>query len=218
MKTIHPILLAIPLAFIFIGCQSTANETGERPDNATPTMIESRPDTAPVNPDRSQYIFYEKDQLEQFLPRERIVFMVWDTLNDQPREWQGSASAKSTVRQSDYRGPVFSEECLGGQRRDQDLCSYTKVEAYMEDQMQYPADAFMSEEAFIAYVSVLINEKGQVSEPIRVEDMSGQRCAACVEEALRLVRNMPDWEPARYQGQPSAARVSVPVYFRQAEG
>jgi len=205
-------------AFIMLGvsCSSDQPESNP-PPGAEPDIIASRTDTAAVNPDNSPFIFYEKDQLEQFLPRERIVFMMWDTFNDQPREWEGSASAKSTVRTSDYRSPVFSQDCLGGTRRDQDLCSYMKVEEYLADHIQYPADTYLADDEFIAYVSVLIDDQGQVQEPIRLEDMQGQRCAACVEEALRLVRNMPDWEPARYQGQPSAARISVPVYFRQAD-
>jgi len=216
MRTIY--LFAASLLYLFItGCSSDQTESNP-PLNTSPDIISSRTDTGVVNPDNSRFIFYEKDQLEQFLPRERIVFIMWDTFNDQPREWEGSASAKSTVRKADYRGPVFSSDCLGGARRDQDLCSYMKVEEYIEEQIQYPTDAFLSDDEFIAYVSVLIDDDGKVQEPVRIEDMNGQRCAACVEEALRLVRNMPDWEPARYQGQPSAARVSVPVYFRQAEG
>ncbi len=206
------------MSLTVLGCQPTADKSTNVPDGADPVIIDGRTDTSAVNPDRSQFIFYERDQLEQFLPRERLVFVVWDTLSDQPREWAGKASTKSPVRKADYRGPVFSDDCLRGTRRDQDLCSYMKVEEYVQDQIEYPADAFISDEAFVAYVSALIDDQGQVQEPVRVEDMRGQHCAACVEEALRLVRNMPRWEPARYQGQPSAARVSVPVYFRQTEG
>jgi hypothetical protein len=218
MKTLQDFLFLISVTLLLSACQPTTNETTNKPDNADPTIIDGRSDTGAVNPENSRFIFYEKDQLEQFLPRERIVFIMWDTLNDQPREWEGKASAKTPVRKADYRGPVFSRECLGGTRRDQDLCSYLKIEEYLTDQIQYPANAFQSDDEFIAYVSVLIDDQGRVQEPIRVEDMRGQRCAACVEEAQRLVRDMPDWEPARYQGQPSAARVSIPVYFRQPEG
>ena len=218
MKTIQAFLFLISVTLLLSGCQPTTDETTDAPDSANPTIIDGRSDTGAVNPDRSEFIFYEKDQLEQFLPRERIVFMMWDTINDQARDWEGRASAKTPVRKADYRGPVFSRECLGGTRRDQDLCSYLNIEEYLANQIQYPADAFRSDDEFIAYVSVLIDDEGRVQEPIRMEDMRGQRCAACVEEALRLVRDMPDWEPARYQGQPSAARISIPVYFRQEEG
>lgn len=213
LRTITFTLMLFSL--LSVACQPAEKESvGADRSQAELERIESRTDTAAVNPDQSAFVFYEKDKLEQFLPRERIVFMVWDTMTDQAADLDPSVDRNIPEAEAN-RPPLFSRSCLQQEEAARPVCSYDAVQEYMQKNISYPVPAFTSEKRFIAYMSAVINGRGEVKGPIRLMDMQGERCAGCIEEARRLIRNMPAWQPARYQGEYVATRVSIPVYFRQ---
>lgn len=198
---------------LWSGC-STDRVESNAPPGAEPLPVVSREDTTPVNPDNSPFIFYEQDKLEQYLPREQLVFVVWDTLTDGPADLQHRQSI--IPQKADRRPPLFSRNCLRKKPSAQAACSYRAVQGYLDRLIRVPEPAVTSEDRFVAYISVGIGKDGAVHPPIRLEDMRGERCGPCVDEANRLIRDMPDWAPARYDGQPVATRVSIPVFFPQA--
>jgi hypothetical protein len=71
-------------------------------------------------------------------------------------------------------------------------------------------------------VSVLVDSLGTVSKPKMFKSLP--RCAACNEEALRIIRMMPNWIPAFKKNadnsvdfaKPMSVRVHVPFYFRES--
>lgn len=207
------VFLSGACCLLWSGC-STDRAESNPPPGAEPLPVVSREDTTPVNPDNSPFIFYEQDKLEQYLPREQLVFVVWDTLTDEPADLRQRQSVE--LRKADRRPPLFSRNCLRKTPPAQAACSYRAVQAYLDRLIQVPEPAVTPEERFIAYISVGIAKDGSVSPPIRLEDMRGERCGPCVDEAKRLIRDMPNWEPARYDGQPVATRVSIPVFYPQA--
>ncbi|HKK74556.1 MAG TPA: hypothetical protein VJ953_05760 [Saprospiraceae bacterium] len=218
MTTQHlPIILYVLLSGLLFSCQNESTEPGSNLVDASKgemLEIESRTDTNAVNPDQSAFVFYEKDKLEKYLPRERIVFMVWDTMMDQAAELDQSTD-RSIPQAADNRPPLFTRECLMEKGDARTQCSYDAVQAYFQKNISYPVPAFASDERFIAYMSAVINERGEVKGPIRLMDIQGERCGGCIDEARRLIRAMPDWQPARYQGEMTTTRVSIPVFFRQ---
>lgn len=211
-RTFFSLLL---LSLLGIACQSDTEEaSGAAEREGQIERIESRADTTAVNPGQSAFIFYEKDKLETYLPRERIVFMVWDTTTGQAVDI--NQSADRPIPQADAnRPPLFSSACLLEEGDARAVCSYDAVQDYLQDNISYPVSAVTSEDRFIAYLSCVIDKNGQVKGPIRLMDVQGKRCGGCTDEARRLIREMPDWQPARYQGEYVATRVSIPVYFRQ---
>jgi protein TonB len=38
--------------------------------------------------------------------------------------------------------------------------------------------------------------------------------SGCDEEAVRVIKNMPKWEPGKQRGKPVKVRMSLPVVFR----
>ena len=59
------------------------------------------------------------------------------------------------------------------------------------------------------YVGFLVTEDGSVSEPHIVRGL----CETCDAEAIRLIKNMPKWEPATEDGKPKTERVVLPIKF-----
>lgn len=206
----------IAISLFLMACEPADDTTSatDIPEGAELEKIESRTDTGAVNPDRSAFIFYEKDKLEKYLPRERIVFMIWDTTADQAVELDQSYE-RDIPEAADNRPPLFTKACLREEGAARAMCSYDAVEDYMQKNISYPIPAFASDQRFIAYMSAIIDETGKVKGPIRLMDLQGERCGGCIDEARRLIRDMPDWEPARFQGEPVTTRISIPVSFRQ---
>src|SRR5689334_351797 len=59
------------------------------------------------------------------------------------------------------------------------------------------------------YVQFLVGEDGSVSETKIIRGL----CDTCDKEAIRLVENMPKWEPASEGGRQKATRMVVPIKF-----
>lgn len=59
------------------------------------------------------------------------------------------------------------------------------------------------------YITMIIDTNGRVTDPRVVRGVS----AECDQEALRLVRSMPNWIPAQDGGKVVAARVRLPITF-----
>lgn len=59
------------------------------------------------------------------------------------------------------------------------------------------------------FVSFLVSEDGKISD---VKIARGL-CAPCDQEAMRLVKEMPNWEPAIHEGKPISTRMTLPIKF-----
>ena len=60
-------------------------------------------------------------------------------------------------------------------------------------------------------VRVLINEQGELSDYMILRGLDG--CQGFNEEALRLVRMMPNWVPAEINGKPAKSYTVIPISF-----
>ncbi|MBK9456902.1 MAG: energy transducer TonB [Bacteroidetes bacterium] len=59
------------------------------------------------------------------------------------------------------------------------------------------------------YIKFVVDDKGAVSQAHVVRSIG----AGCDEEALRVVKEMPNWTPGRQNGKPAAVWYTVPVKF-----
>lgn len=89
-------------------------------------------------------------------------------------------------------------------------CNYQKIMRYMLDSLQYPAEAKEAGTEGPVIVKFVIDEKGSVTSPEVVESL-GQ---GCDEEALRLVRGMPQWTPGKHNGEVVKVELTLPFQFR----
>jgi protein TonB len=84
------------------------------------------------------------------------------------------------------------------------------LQKFLNKELQYPEEALRRELSGKVYVRFLITEKGRTQDAEIVKSVGG----GLDEEALRLVRIMPWWTPARVQGQPVRLVYTMPIVFR----
>lgn len=83
--------------------------------------------------------------------------------------------------------------------------------AYIEDETSYPESAQEKGIEGKVVVTFVIDKNGQVSNPKVVKPVSD----ALDKEALRVVRNMPSWQPGRQRCQTVKAKYKLPIDFSQ---
>lgn len=87
---------------------------------------------------------------------------------------------------------------------------YPKLYEYFSRALTYPKEALPDSVTGIVTVIFSINKTGR-PENISIEQSLGKSFDA---EAVRLIENMPEWNPATYNGKPVSSRVSLPITFQ----
>ncbi len=87
--------------------------------------------------------------------------------------------------------------------------SNQKVVEFVQAHLTYPDSAKAAEVEGVVLVKFVIDRQGKVQNPTLLYDIG----YGCGEEALRIVRKMPDWEPATRKGQPVAVELEMPIRF-----
>lgn len=80
---------------------------------------------------------------------------------------------------------------------------------YLQENLRYPQ---MAREAGIqgtVFVTFVVERDGSVTDVRVLRGIGG----GCDEEAVRVVRNMPRWEPGRQRGQPVRVQFNMPIRF-----
>jgi TonB family protein len=81
---------------------------------------------------------------------------------------------------------------------------------YLQDNLTYPAQAkSMGIEGTVIVVFV-INSDGSISNPEILRGIGG----GADEEAIRVVKNSPDWSPAKQKDQVVNSRMRLPIRFK----
>lgn len=80
---------------------------------------------------------------------------------------------------------------------------------YISKNLRYPESARRDRKEGHVYINFLIGSDGKVLFPYVVRGIG----SGCDEEALRIVRNMPPWNPGRQNGKPILVRYNLPVRF-----
>lgn len=88
------------------------------------------------------------------------------------------------------------------------------LEAYVRKSLRLPADVVNGSQKGQVEINYVVGEDGRV----RAARVESSLCPACDEEALRLVRAMPAWQPARTRyGQPVATYKSLRINLPPTE-
>jgi periplasmic protein TonB len=80
---------------------------------------------------------------------------------------------------------------------------------YLGENIKYPPVARENGIQGRVYVTFVVNEQGKISDPKVMRGIGG----GCDEEALRVVRNMPDWKVGKQNGRPVKVQYTLPVVF-----
>ncbi len=91
--------------------------------------------------------------------------------------------------------------------------SNQKIVEFVKNHLSYPDSAKLHGVEGVVIVRFTVNQYGKVVAPKVLYDIG----YGCGEEALSIVRNMPDWEPAVKEGQPVAVELEIPIHFDLVE-
>lgn len=80
---------------------------------------------------------------------------------------------------------------------------------YLGRTMRYPRTAQNAGISGVVYVTFVVDENGNVTNPRVSRGIGG----GCDEEAIRVVKAMPQWEPGRQRGQPVRVQYNLPIRF-----
>lgn len=81
---------------------------------------------------------------------------------------------------------------------------------YLDQSIRYPLDASISDSIQgTSIVHFTIDQNGKATE-IKVSNSLGP---AFDRECIRLIKNMPPWQPAKVNGKPTKSNMSVPLRF-----
>jgi TonB family protein len=92
---------------------------------------------------------------------------------------------------------------------DKRNCSNQAIVNYIANNLKYPQSAQTAGIQGTVYASFDINENGYVSRVSLLKDIN----EACGKEAIRVIQNMPRWEPAIDNGKPVKVQLQIPIHF-----
>lgn len=100
--------------------------------------------------------------------------------------------------------PLISEE----QRQ---ACSVPKIQAFINQNIVYPDSARARNIEGVVVVRFSVTEEGKISDLELIRTIG----AGCGQEAMRVVRMMPDFKPALRGGTPVATKMTLPIRFKK---
>jgi periplasmic protein TonB len=83
---------------------------------------------------------------------------------------------------------------------------------FLQDNIKYPQMARESGIQGTVYVTFVVERNGSVTDVKILRGIGG----GCDEEALRVVQNMPKWEPGKQRGKPVRVQFNMPIKFTLA--
>ena len=86
------------------------------------------------------------------------------------------------------------------------------LKAYLKDNLKYPESAREIAIEGKVYLKFIISKKGEIS---NVSVLRGiNECNECNKEAIRLIKSMPKWKPAKVNLKEVHSYYTIPVIFK----
>lgn len=83
---------------------------------------------------------------------------------------------------------------------------------YIRDNTQYPASAREAQVSGKCFLKFVVNEGGEISDVQVLKGVPG--CSDCDREAIRVVKSMPKWKPAKQTGRVVKMYFTLPFSFK----
>jgi TonB family protein len=84
------------------------------------------------------------------------------------------------------------------------------ISTWVESQIHYPPEAKDNGIEGYVVISFIIDQTGKVGN-VRITRPANNLLN---QEAIRVIRSMPDWQPGRQHGKPVSVEFTLPVRFR----
>ena len=81
---------------------------------------------------------------------------------------------------------------------------------YLRDNMKYPQMARESGIQGKVFVTFVVEKDGKVTDVRVLRGIGG----GCDEEAIRVVKSMPKWNPGKQRGKPVRVQFNLPIIFK----
>jgi protein TonB len=83
---------------------------------------------------------------------------------------------------------------------------------YLSRNIKYPQSAVDKNREGKCYIEFVVSEDGTIT---RIKVKKGVRkCRECNAEAVRVIKEMPKWEPGKVNGKPVNSTFSLPISFK----
>lgn len=164
-------------------------------------------------------IFIDPKELNiDFIPNQ-LSYIYWDDETGTPLPYRPKLSQHVNIRRvveygENDRPPVFSSKCLDKTNTLQ--CSRQAVQLYVDNNIDHGLLEKQGQPKGVQYISFILDKQGKIRGNIRAVRSRDRNCEVCAIEAIRLVREMPDWQPAKLNGQVVSVRAVLPVQYRPA--
>lgn len=95
-------------------------------------------------------------------------------------------------------------------KKERKTCAEQEMLQFVYKNIKYPAIARENGVDGMVVIQFVINEDGSISNAEIVRDIG----AKCGEEALRVIKKMPNWNPGKQRGRPVKVQFNLPVKFQ----
>jgi len=130
-----------------------------------------------------------------------------------------SKKTKASIGASTVENKKMTKDKSGVYNRAEVMPTYPGGEAalsnYVMDHIDYNSSSLQNEQQGTVMVSFVVDEKGNVENP-KVENSTTNN-NDLNQEALKVVREMPDWKPGTIKGKTVKTRMYLPITFRAEE-
>ena len=109
---------------------------------------------------------------------------------------------KMEAEQMPYFSGCDDYENMSAEKRQ---CSNLALVTFISQSVEYPEAAKSSGLEGTVYVSFVVNKNGRISNGVILKDIGGN----CGKEAIRVIENMPPWEPAYDNGFPVGVKLII---------
>jgi TonB family protein len=125
---------------------------------------------------------------------ETAEMIAFEMASNSPQDTIKRANANSAEKKEPFLVVEQMPEFPGGEE---------KLYKYLQKNIQYPDSAKVKGIQGTVYVRFIVDDQGKISEVTLLRGIGG----GCDEEAMRVVKLMPDWIPGKQNGK------AIPVYF-----
>lgn len=113
----------------------------------------------------------------------------------------GAKGQDTTVKKETFQYVEQMPEYPGGT---------TSMEAYIKQNLKYPEVAIRKGTCGKVYIKFVVDVDGAITDVAVVRGIGNE----CDEEALRVVKEMPQWNPGKQRGKPVRVALTIPVNFK----
>ena len=155
-------------------------------------------------------------------PAPSMVLNIVDNTTENNDDISIDAEADESTQVEEYKAPVIKqveEEEVEEQQIFmvvENAPSFPGGDAarmkFLQDNIKYPQMARESGIQGTVYVTFVVERSGAVTDVKILRGIGG----GCDEEAVRVVQNMPKWEPGKQRGKPVRVQFNMPIKFTLA--